>query len=113
MSARTQSAAALRRKVDALTAKLRAQETAWMYGGPDAWRAHVAAYPCRRAVESSARKHGRMLGPTFEALLAARLECVDEREDGTRPTPETAASLVAMWSAAGPRPAVAQKAKVA
>ena len=102
MSARTQSTAALQRKVDRLQAKLRAAETAWMHGGPDAWRAHVATKTCRRALEATARKHGRTLGPTYEALVAQRLVCVDVR-DGAQLDDDCAARIVAQWAAEGPR----------
>ena len=102
MSARTQSTAALQRKVDRLQAKLRAAETAWMHGGPDAWRAHVETKTCRRALEATARKHGRTLGPTYEALVAQRLVCVDVR-DGAQLDDDCAARIVAAWAAEGPR----------
>ena len=102
MSARPQSVEALRRKVARLSAKLRTSETAWMYGGPDAWRAHVATKTCRRALEATARKHGRTLGPTYEALVAQRLVCVDVR-DGAQLDDDCAARIVAQWAEAGPR----------
>ena len=102
MSARTQSTAALQRKVDRLQAKLRAAETAWMYGGPDAWRAHLETKTCRRALEATARKHGRTLGPTYEALVAQRLVCVDVR-DGAQLDDDCAARIVAQWTSEGPR----------
>ena len=102
MSALPQSTAALQRRVDRLTAKLRAQATAWMYGGPAAWRAHVATKTCRKALEATARKHGRTLGPTYEALVAQRLVCVDVR-DGAQLDDDCAARIVAQWAAEGPR----------
>ena len=102
MSARTQSTAALQRKVDRLQAKLRAAETAWMHGGPGAWRAHLETKTCRRALEATARKHGRTLGPTYEALVAQRLVCVDVR-DGAQLDDDCAARIVAQWAAEGPR----------
>jgi len=102
VSARPQSVEALRRKVDRLSAKLRTSETAWMYGGPDAWRAHVATKTCRRALEATARKHGRTLGPTYEALVAQRLVCVDVL-DGAQLDDDCAARIVAQWAAEGPR----------
>ena len=102
MSARTQSTAALQRKVDRLQAKLRAAETAWMHGGPDAWRAHLETKTCRRALEATARKHGRTLGPTYEALVAQRLVCVDVL-DGAQLDDDCAARIVAQWASEGPR----------
>jgi len=102
VSARPQSVEALRRKVDRLEDKPRASETAWMYGGPDAWRAHVATKDCRKALEATARKHGRTLGPTYEALVAQRLVCVDVR-DGAQLDDDCAARIVAGWAAEGPR----------
>ena len=102
MSARPQSVEALRRKVARLEDKLRASETAWMYGGVTAWRAHLETKTCRRALEATARKHGRTLGPTYEALVAQRLVCVDVR-DGAQLDDDCAARIVAQWAAEGPR----------
>lgn len=102
MSARPQSVEALRRKVARLSAKLRTSETAWMYGGVAAWRAHLETKTCRRALEATARKHGRTLGPTYEALVAQRLVCVDVR-DGAQLDDDCAARIVAGWAAEGPR----------
>jgi len=103
VSARTQSPAVLQRRIDALQAKLRAQETAWTRGGVEAWRAKVATKTCRAQIAQSARKWGRMLGPTFEELLAARLVCVDAQNDGVELTQEAALELVERWSSEGPR----------
>jgi hypothetical protein len=103
VSARTQTVEGLRRKVDALKAKLAAQETAWTRGGVDAWRAHVATKTHRRAIEATARRWGRMIGPTYVELCAARLVCVDEQPDGTRLTDESALGLVERWASEGPR----------
>lgn len=112
MSARTQSVEGLRRKVDALKARLAAQETAWTRE-PDriaGWSRHVATKTCRRAIEHTARKWGRMLGPRYVELCAARLVCVDEQPDGSRLTDESALVLVERWASEGPRTSTSRRA---
>lgn len=93
-----------RLKADARTAKLAARD-AWSRD-PSQWAAHVEGYEHRRAIECAAAKWGH-LGAGFLALLAARLVVVDvDPSDGTAPTPETAARLVAQWSAEGAKSAL-------
>ena len=94
-----------RLKADARAAKVAARD-AWTRD-PSQWAAHVATYAHRRAIESAAAKW-RELGAEYLALLAARLVVVDvDPSDGSRPTPETAARLVAQWAATTPRREVA------
>ena len=98
MSARTQTVEGLRRKIDALNAKLAAQRDAWTREGVGAWEAHLAKKTSRPEIMHSVRKWARMLGPTYEALAAQRLVCVDEQADGTRLTDESALTIVARWA---------------
>lgn len=112
MSARTETAASLTRKLNAALAKIAAQETAWTRE-PDriaGWSRHVATKTCRRAIEHTARKWGRMLGPRYVELCAARLVCVDEQSDGTRLTDESALVLVERWASEGPRTSTSRRA---
>jgi len=87
--------ARLRREVEAL-------RSAWR-NDPRLWAIHAEDYKHRNAVMRSARKHGATLGPMFREVLAARLVEVDVAHDETRPTIETARTLVAQWSAEGQR----------
>ena len=85
-----------------LRARIAELETAWQRD-PRLWAIHAEDYKHRNAVMGSARKHGATLGPEFREILAARLVEVDVAHDETRPTIETARSLVAQWSAEGQR----------
>lgn len=92
--------ATLQRRLKAALAKIERLETSWQ-NDPAQWRAHVAKYNHRRAIEASARKHGQSLGAEFRALLVARLVIVDVDRNGAHLAHETATRLVEAWSLEG------------
>lgn len=79
----------------------RARPAADWRADPRQWEPHVDGYKHKRAVEASARKHGRDLGASFLWLLAARLTVVDVDRIGARPTPLQAWRTVRRWAVEG------------
>jgi hypothetical protein len=85
---------------------------AWM-GSTDAMRDHLSGLGHARAVEASVRKHGRH-SRAYVALAAQRVEALTPADaDGARITLASCTLAVERWAHEGPRPPVAQKAKVA
>ena len=85
---------------------------AWM-GSRDAMRDHLSGLGHARAVEASVRKHGRH-SRAYIGLAAQRLEALTPPDaDGARITASSCSLTVERWAHEGPRPAVAQKARVA
>ena len=85
---------------------------AWM-GSTDAMRDHLSGLGHARAVEASVRKHGRH-SRAYVALAAQRIEALTPADaDGARITLASCTLAVERWALEGPRPVVAQKAKVA
>lgn len=94
--------AALQRTIDAMAAKLEREHTAWQREGVEGWKRYAARKSTRREIMNAARKHGRMVGPVFCDLLAARLVCVDVDAAGAHLSEETAAETVERWASEGP-----------
>jgi hypothetical protein len=85
---------------------------AWM-GSRDAMRDHLASKTHARAVEASVRQHGRH-SRAYLDLAARRVEALTPADaDGARITLASCTLMVERWANEGPRPLVAQKAKVA
>lgn len=85
---------------------------AWM-GSTDAMRDHLASKTHARAVEASVRQHGRY-SRAYVELAAQRVEALTPADAAdARITLASCTLAVERWALEGPRPAVAQKAKVA